>query len=168
MRIPPYYKRPGWQRFFAGIVIGVLIGWVFFLYQYGLIYEELMVKLSEQEVTIQSQTRTIEELRSQQKEENEENARKLTVQKIEIHFTNTQRLRLNQLTLFELQQQALEELAFLERKNIASVSETRDLMKKMLENKLFVVDENRFQLEIEEVYLTTTLEIYAKIIPPRS
>ncbi|ERN52529.1 MULTISPECIES: sporulation membrane protein YtrI [Alkalihalophilus] len=168
MRIPPYYKRPGWQRFFAGIVIGVLIGWVFFLYQYGLIYEELMVKLSEQEVTIQSQTRTIEELRSQQKEENEENARKLTVQKIEIHFTNTQRLRLNQLTLFELQQQALEELAFLERKNIASVSETEDLMIRTIENKLFEVGDHRFQLEIERLHLHTTLKIYAKIIPPRS
>jgi hypothetical protein len=168
MRIPPYYKRPGWQRFFAGIIIGVLIGWVFFLYQYGLIYEGLMVKLSEQEVTIENQTKTIEELRSQQREDNEENIRKLTVQKIEIHFTNTQKLRLNQLTLFELQQQALEELSFLDQKNIASVSDTEGLMIRTLENKLFEAGDHRLQLEVERVHLYTTLKIYAKIIPPRS
>ncbi|WP_100373748.1 sporulation membrane protein YtrI [Bacillus sp. FJAT-45037] len=165
MRIPPYYQRPSWQRFFAGIIIGVILGWGFFLYQYGVIYEGLMLKLSEQEVTIQNQTRTIEELRSQQKEENEENQKNLTVQKIEIHFTNTQKLKLNQLTLFELQQQALEELTFIERKNLASVAETKDLLVRTLENKVFEVGDHRLQLEVVYVFMWTNVQIDARIVP---
>ncbi len=35
MYIPNYKKHRGWLRFFAGILIGALIGWGFFLAEYG-------------------------------------------------------------------------------------------------------------------------------------
>ncbi|HAQ08205.1 MAG TPA: sporulation protein, partial [Bacillus bacterium] len=31
MRIPPYYRRPEWQRFFSGMAVGALLSWVLFL-----------------------------------------------------------------------------------------------------------------------------------------
>ncbi|MDV2888249.1 sporulation protein, partial [Alkalihalophilus pseudofirmus] len=40
MRIPPYYRRPSWQRFFAGMAIGGAISWCIFLYIFGVWQEE--------------------------------------------------------------------------------------------------------------------------------
>ncbi|WP_100405100.1 sporulation membrane protein YtrI [Bacillus solitudinis] len=165
MRVPPYYKRPSWQRFFAGIILGIIIGWFFFLFHYGQIYGNLVIKMSEQEDTIKKQNVRIEELLSEQDLQNEENKKKLTIQSIEIHFMNDRKLRLNKLTIYELKQQALNELTFLERMDIESVSKTKDLMIRTLENKVFVIGESRYQLDIREVYLFTTLQLHVKIIP---
>ncbi len=49
MRVPRFEQRPGWLRFFAGVIIGVLIGWGFFLHQNGQAYESLILKLTKQE-----------------------------------------------------------------------------------------------------------------------
>lgn len=167
MRIPPYYERLGWQRFFAGVIIGMLIGWFFFIYQYGQVYEGLMLRISKQETVITDQQTRIDRLVSEQTKLNEENQKKLTIQQIDITYLNDRKLRLNQLTLFELRQQALNELQFLERKDIETVANMKDLMVRTLENKVFHVGEARYQLDVKEVYLFTTLRIHVEIIPFR-
>ncbi|WP_088103810.1 sporulation membrane protein YtrI [Halalkalibacter urbisdiaboli] len=165
MRVPPPHLLTGWQRFLAGIVIGALIGWFFFLLHYGQIYGNLVMKMSEQEDTIKDQEKRIDELVSEQEMQNEENKKKLTIQKVEIIFKNERKLKLNKLTAYELKQQALSELTFLERKDIETVSKTKDLMIRTLENKVFQVGESRYQLDIEEIYLFTTVQLYVKIVP---
>src|SRR5690625_3771814 len=92
MRIPPLFERPSWQRFFAGVIIGILIGWLFFVFQYGQGYEDLMIRLSKQETTIKEQERRISELVSEQTKVNEENQKKLTIQQIELSFLNARAL----------------------------------------------------------------------------
>ncbi len=60
VRIPPFYERTSWRRFFAGVIIGVLIGWFFFIYQYGQVYEGLMMRISKQETVIDNQQKRID------------------------------------------------------------------------------------------------------------
>ncbi|ARK31708.1 sporulation membrane protein YtrI [Halalkalibacter krulwichiae] len=165
MRIPPLYERRTVQRFFAGIILGILIGWFFFIYQYGQVYEGLIFRLSEQEAVIDQLEKDIEQLLSEQRKLNEENQKKLTIQEIEIQYSNDRKLRLNQLTLLDLKQQALQELQYVKRKDIETVSNMKDLMISSLENKVFSVGERRYQLKVEEVYLYTTLTIHVKIVP---
>ncbi|WKB36765.1 hypothetical protein QS257_07435 [Terrilactibacillus sp. S3-3] len=57
MRIPPYYRMPDWQRFLAGIVIGILIGFSFFMFLFGMAQERQMNTIREQA----SQIKTLEE-----------------------------------------------------------------------------------------------------------
>ncbi|MCM3759659.1 hypothetical protein M3212_02530 [Alkalihalobacillus oceani] len=166
MRVPPFIERPSWQRFFAGVIIGILIGWAFFIYQYGQVYEGLMLRISKQEALIHKQEERIEGLVSEQTKLNEENQKKLTIQQIEIVYVNDRRLRLNQLTLFELREQALNELQFIERKDIETVATMKDSIIKTLENKVFHVGEGRYQLDVKEVYLFTTLRLYVEITLP--
>ena len=163
MRIPSHYKRPGWQRFFAGIFIGILIGWTFFIYQFGHIHDDLIIKLRKQELTITNQNDRIETLLSDQKKLNEENQKNLTVQEIDITFTNARNLKLNELTVYELRQHALNELKFLEGKNISTVAATRELMLKAVENKIFKVGETRYRLTTKQFVLYTTIELHMKI-----
>ena len=35
MHIPPYYKKRTWQSFFLGVLAGVIVGYIFFLFVYG-------------------------------------------------------------------------------------------------------------------------------------
>ncbi|WP_096202700.1 sporulation membrane protein YtrI [Bacillus sp. FJAT-45350] len=163
MRIPEYYKRPGWQRFFAGVIIGMLIGWGFFIYNFGTIHERLVIEIKKQQLTIDDQKKTIKILRSDQEKLNEENQKKLTIQDIEIQFTNEEKLKLNELTLYELKQNALSELEFLKGKDIETVSRTKDLMIRTIENKMFTIGESRFQLKTVYVSLYTTIELHMKI-----
>ncbi|WP_062047772.1 sporulation membrane protein YtrI [Bacillus sp. JCM 19034] len=165
MRIPPLYKRTTFQRFLAGLFIGVLCGWFFFLFQYGQLYNQLMIQLSEQRSTITSLEARIAELNSEQTKLNEENKRKLTIQTIEIELNNARRLRLNQLTQLELRTQIMEELQHLEREDIESVANMKDLLIQALENKVFKVDDNEFQVDVQGLYLFTTLRIEVAIKP---
>jgi hypothetical protein len=165
MRVPPYYNRPTVKRFFAGVIVGVLIGWSFFIYQYGQVYEGLVFRIYEQEAIIDDLKGDIEVLVSEQDKLNEENQKKLTVQQIDIQFTNARKLKLNQLTLLDLKQQALNELQDIKRKELETVHNMRELMISTLENKVFLVGDKRYQLDVEESHLYTTLHIYVKVIP---
>ncbi|MBP3949753.1 sporulation membrane protein YtrI [Bacillus suaedae] len=165
MRIPPFYERKTFQRFFAGCILGVLLGWTFFIYQYGQVYNELVLRLSEQQAIIENLEERIEELNSEQSKLNEENQKKLTIQEIEIEFNNDRRLRLNQLTLLELRKQVLEEIQHIERKDLESVANTKDLLISTLENKVFVIDQNRFQVKVDGIFLYTKTQIQLTIIP---
>ncbi|SFE68262.1 sporulation membrane protein YtrI [Alteribacillus iranensis] len=168
MRIPPYYRRPGWQRFFAGVFIGVLGGWAFFLFQFGAVHEELVVEINKQKLQIEHQKEQIEILRSEEKKRNEENEKKLTVQEIKIQFANEKEMRLNELALFELKQQAEEEINFLKNKNIESVVDGKDLIRKAIENKTYEVGDNEWNLVIKEMYIYTNLELVIAIRTPGS
>ncbi len=163
VRIPPYFMRTGVRRFFAGLMIGTLLGWSFFIFQYGQVHEELLLKLSEKEALVQELEKKINELRSEQVKINEENKKKLTVQQIEVYFTTSRKLRLNQLTLFELRKEALQELQFIEGKDIETVANMKDIVIAALENKIFHIGEQYYQLKVKEVYLFTTLQLYVDI-----
>ena len=52
MRIPPYYRNPLWQRFFAGAVIGGIISWCLFFYMYLDLQEKQVLLIQTQQDTI--------------------------------------------------------------------------------------------------------------------
>lgn len=165
MRFPQYYRRPNWQRFFAGLTIGTLIGWFFFLYQFGAIHQHLTTEMKKKQLTIEEQAETIDILRSNEKKLNEENELKLTIQHIQVSFLNAKKHHINELSLYELKQQLLKEIKHLEGKNIATIAATKEMLIKTIENKVFTLDERHFQLKTKQLYLYTTLEIYVEIIP---
>lgn len=165
MRIPPFYREKSWQRFFAGILLGMLIGWLFFLYQFGLVHEKLVLKINDQQKEIESQANTIEILRKDQDEQNEENQRKLTVQDIKLHFVNENDIKLSELTLHELRSAVESELDLIRNKNIETVYNSLDFLERTVENKIFTIKGNdkRYQLKIERLILYTTVDFYLRI-----
>lgn len=165
MRIPPYFHRSTVQRFFAGIVLGIFIGWFFFIYQYGQVYEGLVFRISEQEAMITELEKDIKILVSEQTKLNEENQKKLTLQEIDVKFNNDRKLKLNQLTLLDLKQQVLNELQDIKRKDLETIANMKELMISTIENKVFTVEDKRYQLNVTGIFLYTTLELYVEIIP---
>ncbi|MBB5172732.1 sporulation membrane protein YtrI [Texcoconibacillus texcoconensis] len=163
MRIPPFYNDSTWQRFFAGIVVGMIIGWLFFLYNFGNVHEKLVLEINKQKSTIENQEETIDILQRDQEEINEEAKKNLTVQDIKITVVNEEDIKLSELTLHELKANVEHELEIVRNKNIETVANTKELLLKAVENKTFVVNENRYKLNIEQLFLFTTLEIFVRI-----
>ncbi|GAK09687.1 sporulation membrane protein YtrI [Geomicrobium sp. JCM 19038] len=166
MRIPPYYKRPGWQRFLAGLFIGVVIGWGLFIFQYGQVYERTIIELRKNELTINQLESQIDLLlaREQEQEDLDEDQKRVEVETIEIHFTNERESRLSELALYDLRQQAVDELEPLLHQNLESVAEQQELVIRTLENKRFVVNEQQFSLEVTRAIFYKKIDLHTEIV----
>lgn len=160
MRIPPHYMRSRWQRFFAGMIIGMIFGWGFFLYEFGTVQEKLVTQIKKHESTIKDQKQSIEILRSDQDEMNKDNLKKLTVQEVKVYFKNDKDLKLSELSIHELRSAIENELKSVKSKNIETIANSKDLLFQTLENKTFVINDKRYQVSVKELYLFTTLEIF--------
>ncbi|SDB83420.1 sporulation membrane protein YtrI [Shouchella lonarensis] len=164
MLVPRYKKHRGWLRFFAGIALGIFIGWGFFVTEYGASYDQFSTDLSRQESEIsflkQENTRLIEDIRLQ----NEENANKLVIQKVSVSIINSDKHRLSQLHLYELKQQVLQELVELQGVNIETIEHVKDVLRGAIENKTYEVNGTKYTLVMRSVYVYTTLQIDMEII----
>ncbi|WP_280769906.1 sporulation membrane protein YtrI [Salipaludibacillus daqingensis] len=163
MRIPPLYREKSWQRFFAGFFIGLLFGWLFFLYHFGTVHEKLVIEISDQQTEIEKHEKTIEILREDQDDQNEENQKMLTVQDIRIHFINEDDVKLSELTFHELRSAVESELEEVRNKDIETVAKSSDFIFKTVENKIFIINDKRYQLEVKQLSLFTTLEMHVII-----
>lgn len=163
MRVPPHYKQAGWQRFFAGIIIGMLIGWFFFIYEFGNVQEKLVTEIKKQESTIKEQKESIEILRSDQDALNKENLKKLTIQEVKVYFKNDKDLKLSELSTHELRSAIENELKAVKNKNIETVANAKELLFQTIENTIFIVNEKKYQVTIKELYLFTKLELFVEI-----
>ena len=101
MRIPPYYRRPSWQRFFAGAAVGGAISWCIFLYIYGVWQEENteLLRIQQQKIIDLNEEKKI--WQEEYKEMNKRNIEQLTVQKINVKIMNWEKYKLDLLSVSE-------------------------------------------------------------------
>jgi hypothetical protein len=163
-RIPPYYRRTGYQRFFGGLFIGFIGGWVFFLMNFGSLQEEHIIRIKEQQIKINSLLNENDVLREDQVNWNKENQKKLLVGKITVQFIeNRQSEDIDKLTKLHIQNAIKNDLKIVLQKDVESVASNRVLIKQLLQNKEYKVDDNNYRITILEMFLYTTLELYVKI-----
>ncbi|MFA9558730.1 sporulation membrane protein YtrI [Evansella sp. AB-rgal1] len=163
MRIPPHYRDKSWQRLFAGFILGMIFGWMFFLYHYGLVHDKLIMQMNELNTTITKQENKIESLQQARDEQSEELQKNLTVQDIEIGFTNEDEINLSELALHNLRNALENELDIIRNRNIQTVAESIDLLYSAVENKVYGLNDKRYRFKIEMLYLYTTTEVKVKI-----
>ncbi|KAA9031698.1 sporulation membrane protein YtrI [Niallia endozanthoxylica] len=163
MRIPPYYRKPTWQQFFAGMVIGGIISWIIFLFIFG----EWQEKYSKE---IQTQKDQITDLINEKtiwqeefKKINKESKAKLTVQSIYIKIKNKDKYHLDQLSVIEMEDKVREDIRMMIAKDIDTVYNSRELIKKIIENKTVKVNDKRYNLKVREMIIYTTLSIELEI-----
>ncbi|MBM7096456.1 MULTISPECIES: sporulation membrane protein YtrI [Alteribacter] len=159
MRVPPFYHDKSWQRFFAGVILGMLIGWLFFLYNFGYVHEHLRMEIGKQRSLIESHEKTIEILRKDSDEQNKQLQQMLTVQEIKINFLNESEVNLSELTLFELKGAVESELELVRNKSLENVHLSKEVLKKAIENKRYGINEKYYQLKIENTTIYSVLEL---------
>ena len=163
MRIPPYYRLPTWQRFFAGVVIGAIGSWFVFFYMYGVLQEK-------QISIIEIQRKEIHELKIKVgiweqdfNKLNEETEKHLSVKEIRVNIVNDRFYDLDKLSVAEAEEVIRTDLTTLITKNVEDVYKTKALLKKSIENKILEINKKRYRIEITEIFFYTNMEIEVKL-----
>ncbi|MEH7308454.1 sporulation membrane protein YtrI [Neobacillus drentensis] len=163
MRIPPLYRKPAWQRFFAGMAIGGAISWCIFLYIYGVWHEEnteLIRKQAQEIVDLNDEKKIWQE---EYKEMNKRNIEQITVQKINIRITNSEKYKLDSLSVLETEDSVRDDISLMIAKDIDTVYKSKDLLKKIIENKPIKINDKRYKLKVKEMVFYTNLTIQLEI-----
>jgi hypothetical protein len=154
MRIPPLYHRKGYQRFFAGVAIGFIIGWAFFLVQGGLAHERLIHKLKEQELKIDDYKKKNEILTSDDEKANEELAKKFKLHEINVRFSTTTSDKISNLTKLHLTKAVEDDLEHLIGEDTETIAKSHVLLEQAIENKPFELDdEQKYEVKIDHLFL---------------
>ncbi|MEK3798152.1 sporulation membrane protein YtrI [Peribacillus sp. FSL H8-0477] len=163
MRIPPYYRLPTWQRFFAGVVIGAIGSWFVFFYMYGVLQEK-------QISIIEIQRKEIHELKIKVgiweqdfNKLNEETEKHLSVKEIRVNIVNDRFYDLDKLSVAEAEEVIRTDLTTLITKNVEDVYKTKALLKKSIENKILEINKKRYRIEITEILFYKNMEIEVKL-----
>jgi hypothetical protein len=165
MRIPPYYRYPTWQRFFAGVVIGALISWFVFLHLFGVLQEKQVRKIIELQDKIADLEDEIRIWQEDYVKQNKINKKKLMVQEISVHLVNAEQYKLDSYTTFRIEESVKEDVSHLKAKDIETVYNSRELLKRAIENKTYTINEQPYKLEIYQMFVFTTLSIELKLKP---
>ncbi|MEH7236310.1 sporulation membrane protein YtrI [Bacillus sp. JJ1562] len=163
MRVPPYHQKPGWQRFFAGVVIGALISWFVFLFQFGVLQDKQILKMTEQVSEINDLKKSKDILIEDMKKLNEDNKNKLKIQDFKVDFVNKKKFDLSSLNLHHMRTTVIEDLNSLIGQDVQTVSKNKELLFRTIENSVFELDDKSYRLKIHTVFFDTTLEISLSI-----
>ncbi len=164
MRIPPYYRLPSWQRFFAGMAIGGIISWFIFLYIFGEWQERYSKEIRLQKDAIYELEKDKHIWQEEFKKLNKENQKKLTVQDINIKIVNSDKYKLDSFSVFQVEDSIKEDISMMRAKDIDTVYKSSELIKKIIENKTHRVNEKRYRVEVKEMVIYTTVSIELNIM----
>lgn len=164
MRIPPYYRKPSWQRFFSGMAVGAMLSWALFLYFNGELIEKNAKVIHEQKVKIEDLEKDIKIWQDDYAELNKKNEEKLTVQEVKVKITNDKKYKLDALSIYEIEEQMKGDLNILLAKDLDSVFKSRELVTKLIENKSFRVGDKRYKLKIKSMVIYTSVTIQVELL----
>jgi Txe/YoeB family toxin of Txe-Axe toxin-antitoxin module len=163
MRIPPYYRRPSWQRFFAGMAIGGAISWCIFLYIHGVWLERNTKLIRKQQQDLVELNNDLKIWQEEYKAANKRNLEQITVQKINVKITNWEKYELDQFSVFQTEEAVRDDIKMMLAKDLETVAKSKDLLKKIIENKPIKINGKRYKLKVKEMIIYTTLTIQLEI-----
>lgn len=163
MRIPPLYRQPSWQCFLAGAAIGGMISWCIFLYIFGFWQDKHTKIIHKQQDNIADLKKDLSIWQEEYKAANKRNLEQLTVQKIDVKITNWEKYNLDSFDAFQIEDSVKEDIGMILAKDLETVYKSKELIKKIIENKTVKLNDKRYKLEVKEMILYTTLSIKLQI-----
>jgi uncharacterized protein YfeS len=162
MRIPQYSHDPGWQRFIAGLVLGIIIGWLLFIILSGIAQERQINLINQQKDQIKELKNEKEIWLDDVKKQNEKLQQKLTIQDIQIDFSNEKEINLGEAEQSKLKGQIKDQLSSLYNQSIETAAANRELIN-LIQNQPYTIDKNQYRVHIQSLVIYSTVEITLKI-----
>ncbi|RKQ29898.1 sporulation membrane protein YtrI [Oceanobacillus halophilus] len=163
MHIPPYHKKSSWQRFFAGAALGGIIAYIVLLYMYGSMYEDLLKENMDLKSEVNDLTLQNEALLKDNEDLNEKTNKAPTIETIEVDILNWEKLKLDRLTVHELEELVKEEISHLVGEEISIVAESDFLLERAIENKGYTIDETTYYFDITKLYIWDTIKLSLEV-----
>ena len=145
------------------MVIGGVISWFIFIYIFGVWQEDYSKEIQKQKESIADLTKEKLIWQDEFKKLNKENKQKLTVQSIYIKITNRDKYGLDPLSVFEMEEKIKEDVSIMLAKDIETVYNSRELIRRIIENRTLKGIDKRFKLKVTEMTIYTTLSIEIEI-----
>ncbi|KAB8138284.1 hypothetical protein F9U64_05700 [Gracilibacillus oryzae] len=161
MHIPPLYKRPGWQRFLAGTMIGTLIGYIIFVFMFG----EMQQNLIEENFTLRGELLELKDTHQALVENHrllDEQAKEgIKINQITIQFTNleTYKIEHDRIMIQQLTEAIKQEANQMIGKNVEEVANSTDLLIRAIENKTITIDDFKFQATVKKMIVIEELKL---------
>src|SRR5690625_1235380 len=157
MHIPPYHKKRSVQIFFLGMFLGSIIAYALLAYMYGKMYENVITENIQLHSNLMEIEKRNEALLADK--ENLEEERSLTIQSVDIQFSNEENLRIDRLISHQLEDLIKSEVNQVIGREIDSVAENDDLLIRLIENKTFTIDDFSYQFEVEKLSITERIRL---------
>lgn len=164
MHIPPYHKKKSIQHFLLGAITGACIAYVIFTFMYGKMYEDILLDKIQLQTKVSELTRQKEVL-LMDKEQLQEKA-VLTVDSIELHFLNSEALKLDRLIIHQFEALIKQELNDVIGKESEALAASDTLLIALIENKQFTIDALTYEFEIRKLAISSkvSLTLYVKLM----
>jgi len=163
MRVPPHYTPPTIQRFLAGIVIGALIGFIFFIILFGIAQDRQIRKIKEQQALIENLVDKNDTLTKLKDEENEELSKQLKIQEIKVNIDSGKQ-DIKRFLIYNLERQISEQLNPLINQDITAISSSKSLIFNTINGHKFLLEDKAYQFKVKTLILSTTLEIDVEVV----
>jgi|GEM_PF-526509 len=163
MRVPPHYTPPTVQRFFAGMVIGALIGFIFFIILFGIAQDKQIREIKEQQALIENLVNKNETLTKLKDEENKELSKQLKIQDIKVNIDSGKQ-DIKRFVIYNLEQQISEQLNPLVNQDITAISSSKSLIFNTINGHTFLLEDKAYQFKVTTLILSTTLEIDVEVV----
>nr|MDH3093756.1 sporulation protein [Bacillus velezensis] len=159
MRIPEYYKKPGWRCFFAGMMCGAIVSWLFFLFTYGTFQEEQVTLIEKRREHARDLKNQISIYQKDLHKLNEDNKQRSLIQSVDVKLINGEKYRIAQPDKMKFEEQVKDNISEVITKDIESVYKTKELLKRTIENKIYTINEKEFKAEVKELTIYTRLSV---------
>ncbi|MFC7061541.1 sporulation membrane protein YtrI [Halobacillus seohaensis] len=163
MYIPPQLRKKEWRRFYAGCILGVITGYVLFVF----INDQFHERLQEENIQLSTQLNELEAkydgLLNAEKEDDDEESQALTIQEIVPSFSNAKELHIDKLTQHQLSSMVKDQLQTITGENIEEIASQSDLIIKIIENKSFIVEDFNYKLTIERLIISNQVILLLSI-----
>jgi hypothetical protein len=165
MRIPTWQIWKRWRRFFTGMAVGGIISWGIFVFIFGVWQEEQTKLIQKQEEAIKDYKSDKLIWQAEFQALNKKNQEKMTIQdiKVKMILKSVEKYKLDLFSVFQVEESVKEDLNIMVAKDLETVYKSRDLLKKVIENKVVKINGKRYRLEVKEVYIYTTLNVQLDI-----
>ncbi|RDW21577.1 sporulation membrane protein YtrI [Oceanobacillus chungangensis] len=162
MHIPPYHKKPSWQRFLVGAAIGGVLSYCLLMYMFGYQYEQLIAENYELQAQVTKIKAQNEALLKDKEDLSEKSTQSLTVQAIEVEISNGAELKLDRLITFQLEEMIKAAIHSIIGEPIYVIDSSEELLVSTIENKGFTVDDFTYYFEITKLTISQTVKITVK------
>ncbi|WP_082233603.1 sporulation membrane protein YtrI [Halobacillus massiliensis] len=163
MYLPPQLRNKEWRRFFAGCALGVITGYIFFMF----INDQLHEHLEEENIELSTELNELEtkydNLMNAEKEADEQRSEALTIQEISPSFTNTKALQIDKLTQHELSFMVRKQLESINGESIEEIADHSELILSAIEGKPFVIEGFTYKLEVTQLIIANRVDLKLKI-----
>lgn len=161
MHIPPYHKRPSWQRFLAGVSLGTIIGYIIFIYMFGQLQEKWIEENLALRSELQDLKQTYENLRKNHEALDQQTKEGIQVAELNIELLNLEELRLenDRIMIHQLEEAIRTEAAHAIGRSVDEIASSVDLLISTIENKTINIDDFKFQAEVKRIIVYETIHL---------